>query len=208
MSVEATPSNLSPDGNMPHSSLWLHWLALCGLCGSVALMALTVHFWARSAPVGNGCAGTLPSTCSAGQPRLLWSLEKQGKTLFEFDRAGDADPVFAPADGVLRISIPAGYAGKWMAIKALSVVDDPAMGHHFTMCAQCSTSGDGPNVQLGVYDGCDKGSPAVAAPQGVSLHYEWTEANVRDISQFKINIFPHVAGRCDVVIKNWDIHAY
>ncbi len=95
-----------------------------------------------------------------------------------------------------------------MVVSALDVAEKPVAGHHFAMCAQCTTDSGGPNVQLGVFDGCDKGSPAVAAPEGAKLEYECTAANPKDVSQFKINIFPQVARRSDVVIKNWDIRTY
>ncbi len=150
----------------------------------------------------------LRPTRRAVQQELLWSLDREGKTLFEFDRAGTADPILASDHGTLRISIPDGYAGKWMAIKALDVAEKPAAGHHFSMSAQCTTGSDGPNVQLGVFDGCDRGSPPVGAPAGAQLEFECTAANPKDVSQFKINIFPQVARRCDVVIKNWDIRTY
>ena len=141
---------------------------------------------------------------------LLWSLGRQGKTQFDFDRAGkpirniyrertgffalQSRPDTGQMDGGQRLE----RRGKTCRRPPFRVWRPM---HYRQRRPECATR---------CFDGCDKARRPSASAQNTPSGWSTSARRPtrKNVSQFKINIFPQVARRCDVVIGNWDIRTY
>jgi hypothetical protein len=184
--------------------------------GALAAMALLV---AATVVIEDRTPGSMTLLCGpvvqtgvswsrARHQRLVWSVDRQGDAVMDFDRSGKAEPVMTKDGGRLRISIPEDYSGKWIAIKAVGLTNPLRPHQPLMMRARTQANTSNVELQLGVYDGRDNGTPPETVADARDLSYDYVPLSDSSPTQLKINIFPRARGACDVIIDRWEIYTY
>jgi hypothetical protein len=185
------------------------------ISGALAAMVLLI---AAAAVLEDRTPGSMTGLCGpvvqkgvswlrARHQRLIWSLDDKSEAVMDFDRSSNAEPVMTKDGGRLRISIPDGYKGKWIAIKA--VMNNPLPPRRpLMMRATTHSTNDNVALQLGVYDGRDNGMLPETAGDVRDLSYDYVPLSESLPTQLKINIFPQARGACELIIESWEIYTF